>query len=417
MSLDQEMPLMAADRASPAGPRVLACVGDANAIQTWSGIPHYFLQAARRQGFLQQGWATHPERLKLEKALWNLSELATTGRYGGYQYSRGFHERLFRQLKDQASPAEVISHFPLFPPPAPLTCPVNYYIDATFSQYFESYDHASKITPRVMASAIEREREAYGRARRIICMSRWAARSVVDDYEVPPHKVHVIPGGANIPDTALSALDEIDAPIVPGPLRLGFVGKDFRRKNLEFLLDVAERVSARGFPVEVVAAGFDPAHASRHPLLRTVGFIDKAARLHEFVDYVSSCHFGCLFSQAEAFGISNLEFIRLGVPVLTWDVGGMADTVPAGLGEVFPAHASAEQVADAVLAHVREPRRYAALRGEVRRRAAEATWDRAVRQFKAVWAGSQDYSYAHLVGESVGGQGLGCHRTDLAPET
>ncbi len=397
MSLDRQTPLMAGERASPAGPRVLACVGDANAIQTWSGIPYHFLQAACRQGFLLEGWETHPERLKLARALWNLAALVTTGRHGGYQFSRGFHERLFRQVQGHASPAEVISHFPLFPPPAPLTCPVNYYIDATLSQYFESYGHASKVTPRVMADAIDREREAYVRAQRIVCMSRWAARSVVQDYEIPPHKVHIIPGGANISESALAAFDKVDPIIVPEPLRLGFVGKDFRRKNLEFLLEVSERISARGFPVEVVAAGFDPARAPRHPLLRAVGFIDKAARLHEFVNYVGRCHFGCLFSRAEAFGISNLEFVRLGVPVLTWDVGGLADTVPAGLGEVFPAHASAGQVADTVLAYVREPQRYTELRREVRRRAQEATWDRTIDGFKAVWEGLTDYSYERVI--------------------
>ena len=47
---------------------------------------------------------------------------------------------------------------------------------------------------------------------------------------------------------------------------------------------------------------------------------------------IRSWHFGCLFSSAEAYGISNLECLRLGVPVLARRVGGIPDTVPEGLG-------------------------------------------------------------------------------------
>ena len=50
---------------------------------------------------------------------------------------------------------------------------------------------------------------------------------------------------------------------------------------------------------------------------------------------VRSFHFGCLFSSAEAYGIANLECLRLGVPVLASRVGGIPDTVRDGLAYLF----------------------------------------------------------------------------------
>jgi glycogen synthase len=51
------------------------------------------------------------------------------------------------------------------------------------------------------------------------------------------------------------------------------------------------------------------------------------------VEIVPSFHFGCLLSRVEAFGISALEYLRLGIPITT-AVGGIVD--PKGAGLRFP---------------------------------------------------------------------------------
>lgn len=238
------------------------------------------------------------------------------------------------------------------------------------------------------AEVLARERDRYERAHRIICWSRWAAESIVDDYGIAASKLFIVPAAAN--------LSEADVP-EPGeshemnlsPLRLGFIGKQVERKNLALLLRVAELLESRGVQVEVAAVGFAPDSVAPHRLLRPLGVIDKRTNMRDFVSFVRSCHFGCLFSHAEAFGIANTEFIRLGVPAMTWDVGGLADTVPEGLGHVFAAEVQADEIAEKLHEYARDEAAYHQLRSTVQARSGEVTYERVVARLRAVWAGEK----------------------------
>jgi glycosyltransferase involved in cell wall biosynthesis len=115
--------------------------------------------------------------------------------------------------------------------------------------------------------------------------------------------------------------------------------------------------------------------------------------MQTFVDFLRACHFTCLFSHAEAFGLSNRESLRLGVPMLASDVGGIADAVPQGCGHLFAREADAGDVANAIEAYVRDPDRYWALRDTIARRSDEFSWAAAVEKMQAIWSGSDAYRY------------------------
>jgi glycosyltransferase involved in cell wall biosynthesis len=375
--------------------RYLTVVGDPNDINTWSNIPYFFMRAGQRTGFLDGGLPLEPERLRAHRWAWNLWTLLRTGAYGGFQYSSCFLDRLFGQVDTNPETDEFVSHFPLLPPePAERGYRVSYYLDATLTQNFEDYGVAENVSPPVQEQALAQERRNYQHADHVVGMSEWAARSVVEDYDISAEKVHVVPGGANLREDDLPETVESSAPDDLQPLRLGFIGKNWRRKGLPFLLDVADVLAERGIEVEIVAIGPDPSALPAHPALRPQGFIDKAADLDRFVDAVRELHFGCLFSSVEAFGISNVECLRLGVPVLATDVGGIPDTVPDGCGLLFAPDTAPETVADRLGTFVRAPTRYRALRSRIREQPSTFTWDRAVRQFEAIWAGRDQYSYA-----------------------
>ena len=216
-------------------------------------------------------------------------------------------------------------------------------------------------------------------------MSRWAANSVVEDYGIPSSKVHVILPGANLRDS-----DVIGAAAPPplDPLRLGFIGKDWRRKGLPFLLQVAEELARRKVGVRVVALGPSAADLAAHPLLEPAGFVDKAHDAQRFVQLVRSFHFGCLFSSAEACGIASLECLRLGVPVLASRVGGLPDTVRDGLGYLFAPGCAPREVADLLQSLVCDRLAYHDLRQRVARSAGEFCWRRTVSDFIALWQGA-----------------------------
>jgi glycosyltransferase involved in cell wall biosynthesis len=374
--------------------RILTCIGDATSIHTHGGLPFHLLEAGRNAGFIDCGWKLAPDKLRIKRALWNLRRLATHGEVGGYQYSPDFIRSLIRQAPGKNLEAdEVISIFPLLPMDHAKFASVSLYIDATLKGNFEDYRLGEKLGKSIVSEALDRERSLYRQATRIVCRSKVAAKSVIEDYEVNPENVHFVPGGANIPQNAVTLLPAAKFETMK-PLRLGFIGKDWRRKNLPFLLDIADCLHARGLDVEVVAAGFDATFGPKHRLLRSVGFIDKHRDIDRFVAFIRSCHFLCLFSLAEAFGISNREGLRLGVPILARDVGGIRDAVPHDCGHLFQPTASADEVADVVGEYADDFDRYRSLRARVAERSNDFTWDAAVQKMQEIWAGSKAHSYS-----------------------
>jgi glycosyltransferase involved in cell wall biosynthesis len=372
----------------PDAPRLLTVVGDPNRIGAWSGIPYFFLQAGKEQGFLADGLSLRAEDLARRRLSWNLARLLRGFRPGGFQYSEAFLRPLFAQakLRDDEE-VEIISHFPLLPPaPWPRGWRVSYYIDATLRQNFIDYGLARRIGRRAREDALRRERDHYHAAERIVCMSGWAADSVVEDYGIPPSKVHVIVPGANLRDCDVTGAVE---PPPLDPLHLGFIGKDWRRKGLPFLLQVAEELARRRIGVRVVALGPRARDLPSHPLLEPAGFIDKGRDARGFVELVRSCHFGCLFSSAEAYGIANLECLRLGVPVLARRVGGIPDTVRDGLAYLFERDCPPGDVADLLQSFARDRSAYHDLRQRVARSSGEFSWRRTVSDFIALWQGAE----------------------------
>lgn len=362
--------------------RLLLCCGDATDPATWSGTPQALLQAGLQAGLLEGGLSLQPERLRWQRRAWNLLQLLRTGRPGGFQYSLGFCRSLLAQARlSPHQPLALLSHYPLLPAyPWPPAWSVAFYIDATTIQVLEAYGFGSRIAPALQRQLLARERRAYQRAEAVIAMSPWAARSLHEHYGL--ERVPVVPAGANLDEVALAALPTAAPPLAPGPgrpLRLGLLGKEWRRKGGPFLLQLVEALDRLGIPAEIRVLGVAPAELPRHPAIQPLGFMSKHRQLACFVSELRSWHFGTLFSQAEAFGIAARECLRLGVPVLAHAVGGIPATLPdAGCGQIFPAHPSPSDVAHWITGRLSPYAGYLAWRQALVARAAEFTWAAAV---------------------------------------
>lgn len=360
--------------------RALVAYGDANSGQIFSGIPYFFLQAGRRIGLFQAGVTLRPERFRRRRLLWNAVRPLTLDRPRGFMYSR---EHLLALWADRRAPdgiSEYVSHIQSLPPREVVREPVSYYIDATMNQYFEEYGR--QLGRRIKSEALAREKEAYLSARFVVCMSRWCADDVKAFYGVSPEKVRVILPGANIEEASVSAQTAWDGNL--SPLRLGFIGIDWERKGGPVLLDVATRLQRMGHSVEVIVIGHDASKLPPHPALRAMGFIHKSRDLPRFVEVVRSFHFGCLLSNAEALGISTLECLRLGVPVIGTAVGGIVDTIPKDAGLLVPTERTSEHLANELAAVLETPARYARMREAAHDVASDQSWDRAAGEFLAL---------------------------------
>ena len=215
-------------------------------------------------------------------------------------------------------------------------------------------------------------------------MSDWCSEDVVSSYGVAPEQVRTILPGANLDEDSLPPAEEWDGEL--SPLRLGLVGIDWERKGGPLLLDAASILQRMGHDVEVVVLGPDPKLVPVHAAVKPLGYLYKAREPGRFVDIVRSFHFGCLLSRVEASGFSTLEYLRLGVPIVTTAAGGIVDPKDAGLR--FPIEADGEQVAHALAEVLREPERYATMRSAAARNGAFYSWNRTAEEMRGLLDGS-----------------------------
>jgi glycosyltransferase involved in cell wall biosynthesis len=366
--------------------RGLVANGDPRNLATFSNIPHFFLKAGLRNGLLHTGVVLRPEELRTRRFIWNALRPLTLDGPRGWTYSRRYARTVWPRREIQGEVEEYISHYQLLPPRDLVREPITYYIDATMRQWFEEYGW--RVGRRVRADALAREREAYLSSRYVVGMSDWCAEDVVASYDVPPEKVRTILPGANLDEDSLPPGEEWDGEL--SPLRLGLVGIDWERKGGPVLLDAASILERMGHDVEVVVLGPDPSRVRAHPSVKALGYVQKGRDFQRFAEILRSFHFGCLLSRVEASGISTLEYLRLGIPIITTAVGGIVDPKAAGLR--FPAEADGEQIAEALVEVLREPERYATMRKAAARDGMAHRWERAADEMLSLLDGSTPHT-------------------------
>ena len=368
----------------------LAVVGDATDPATFGGLPWHMLEAGQAQGVIGRGLRLGPMPSDgLHRAAWTAGRLLRHGERGGFQYSPGFLRRLY--ARDPLRPGEdVLSIFQLMPE-AVFRGPGRrfFYIDQTLRQLFETYGEAHGVGARARDAAIARETAQYRASDGVICQSAYAKRDVVWRYGVAEDRVHVVLPGANLSRDILARHDTggLREP-TPGPLRLVFVGKDWRRKGLDRLIGGMTAALAGGAEVMLdvigVAEGSVPA-ALRVPGVRYAGFVDK--RDDRFAAMLAGADVGCLLSRAEAGGISLREFAALGLPTLAPDTGGSPEYVVTGASTLIPPDAGDAEIGRAIHALATDRSRLAAERRTAWAARHEARWDRAIAAIGAILDG------------------------------
>lgn len=363
---------------------IVAATGDAGDIHCWSGTPYYFTASAR-----DAGWPVQPGRLNMKalarsRMAWNALRLLRGLKPGGFQYEAAFLARAEEQLLTAHGPGRLLTfnqHFPRSLPLAQKGYPVVRYLDATLASFCREAEWARHLPDDVRRRALDLEWENFVHSERVVTMARWAAEDI-KALSVDPAKVHTILPGANL------VLPKNHQFLVrrgnPGgerPLVLGFLGKDWRRKGLRFLLHVRSLLAAMGLSVVVRCAGNCPRELRGTPGLEYVGFIDKAREPGRFLRFLEGCDLGCLFSDHEPLGISTLEFLRAGVPVAGFALEGMADTLPPDAGFRFKPDADAALVAERLRDAFAEESEVENRNAAARRWSSLVTWERCVAEW------------------------------------
>ena len=393
------MSVVLADQGRHAGtvrPVFLACMGDPNDPDTWSSTPYHLLDAGKRLGVIREGLPLQPGRGKYRamRLAWNASRLLALDRPGGYQYSVGFLESLWRPVAERVRGGVVINQFQLYPPTILHDKSVEkwFYLDATLTLLNKHYGDAPG--GRSFRERLRRERENYHAAAGVMTMSRFAADSVVADYGVPPSKVHVVVPGANITGEAYRQWERhvpdptIGAVGADAPIRMLFVGREVVRKGLDRLLEAISVGRRLGLKANLRIIGLskeDVLPAMREiPGVEWEGPVYRRTESGRFLDLVSQCDLGCLLSRADFSAIALREYLALGMVVLGPSVGGCADLMRPDSSIAIAADATVDQVAKALLELEADRGRFARMRASAWEHRRSALWDASVQQIAEI---------------------------------
>jgi glycosyltransferase involved in cell wall biosynthesis len=343
------------DPPHPQQRKYLAAIGDVNSLRTWSGTAHHLLDAGRECGLINEGLRLRASGAgwALRRFVWNSTQVLKWRGYGGYQFQPCFLERLYAPVGRSLVGNVIINCFQLYPPSIVEDSRIQkwFYIDMTLRQRFTFY--GALMEKDAEAAVIERERRGYHSAVAVITLSKWAAESLIADYGMPKERVHTVIPGANLDPAHYDAWnsDLVDlTSIERRPVRLVFVGREWKRKGLDTLLAAFQMARERGADLTLRIIGVDLRSIPRP--YRTVegvevlGFLDKRKEGARFLTLVSECDIGCLLSRADASPIALREYVALGLVTLHTDAGGSPEMTDSGASFRVPVTATADEIAD-----------------------------------------------------------------------
>lgn len=259
-------------------------------------------------------------------------------------------------------------------------------------------EHHDLIDPEFTAYISRHTEAAVARAAEVIVPSRSARREVIAAYGLPAERVHAVPHGVDPGFTAQAtggrqlvarALGR-DAPYVLYAATL------HPRKNLALLREAMSRLAAAGLPHALAIAGHSaPDRADSGELAREArdelpGAPGRVAWLGqpsdaELAGLMAEADAFCLPSLHEGFGLSVLEAMACGAPVLVSDRGSLPEVV----GDTGLVAAPTAEAFTAVLGGLLRDRALAARLGaSAARRAREFTWRRTAAGWSEVLAGA-----------------------------
>jgi glycosyltransferase involved in cell wall biosynthesis len=312
----------------------------------------------------------------------------------GFKFTDTYLDALWKRNLPSLGGAAVVSNFQVYGPyfmrsHGAFGVEPYLYIDGSLHEYFDHYGpfEAAEIDDNARLRALEFERESYAAVRKIVVMNARSATVLSERYEVPRWKIHVVPPGANILEPIPQVVERRlarRAAACGRSLVIGFVGFYPERKGLPILAETVSLLRRSGYDVRLHVVGNCPPNIAEREEVTYFGPIDKRTDLRRYMEIVGNVDLGCLLSRAEFSPIALIEFLRLGVPVLATNVGGIPDIIELGAGLMVPADSSADHIASVLGRLIDEPECLLELKQRAWERRLNASWRRVVTELKRV---------------------------------
>ncbi len=215
------------------------------------------------------------------------------------------------------------------------------------------------------------ERAAMVAAARVIAVSEYTRRILVEKYAVPPEKVTVIHNGIEMNgDTGFTRSHS-------GRKTVLFLGRITRQKGPEYFLAAASRVLERAPETRFVMAGRGDLAAALAARTAAMGLTDYISfpgflRGSEVDRAFRAADVYVMPSVSEPFGLSALEAARNGTPVIVSKTSGAAEVLRQGSLQVD--YWDVDRLAECILTVLQRPEVAERLRRHAVAEAARLSW-------------------------------------------
>lgn len=196
--------------------------------------------------------------------------------------------------------------------------PINYDSVGAF------YGHQAASNGLLDRRKYQLNRDALHAAAALVTWSDWARQSVIDDYGVSPAKVRVLAPGAAPDYFDIGARRSASSTRSDGPVRLLFVGGDFRRKGGPALLECMRGQLAGRCELHLVTQADIP------PQSGVFVYRGLEPNSRELLRLFSDADMFVLPTMAECLAVVLMEATAAGLPVITTDVGALGEAVRPG---------------------------------------------------------------------------------------
>lgn len=189
-----------------------------------------------------------------------------------------------------------------------LNAPTYCYFDATVAQVVKAKKwEFARASDRTLKRIFNDQKNLFDQCTGIFPRSEWAAKSVIDDYNIKKAKISVTGAGVNHRMTPLPHKSYDGQSIL-------FIGREFELKGGPLILE-AFRLARKKLPsAQLVIIGCNP--GINEEGVEIIGPISKdvPGGLALLMKYFSEASVFCLMSSFEAFGIAVVEAMQCGVP-------------------------------------------------------------------------------------------------------
>ncbi|TWP29880.1 glycosyltransferase [Apibacter muscae] len=173
------------------------------------------------------------------------------------------------------------------------------------------------------------EKRAADNSTTIIVSSDWAKNPFINDYKIPEKKIKVIEFGANIDNIIVNPKFNYQK---TGQINLLFLGVDWERKGGEIAIECLNYLNDNNIKSVLHVVGTKPPIKYNNYNIKSYGYLnknlDKDYSLLKEIIYNSDLLL--LPTKAECSAIVFSEASAYGLPILTYDTGGVSNYVING---------------------------------------------------------------------------------------